>query len=213
MKEQWTKGLQWGAIAVLACLTWQTLRADVGYLAYFHDQAPYRLPCALHAATDAILLAALALQWTRWSRLGIFAVVVAELLTLGVSWGGYPMTHSTVAGLPFATQATMFAVSSSPLLGLLPLLVLEPEHPRLTTALALVGRWRDAARSLAGWRWILVAVGLYLVGSAVASTLAATLGDDDTRALIPWEIVESIAPCVVLFGLAALPRRRRLLAS
>jgi hypothetical protein len=212
MNEQWTKGLQWGALAALLCLTWQTLRADAGYLAYFHDQAPYRLACALHAATDAILLGALALQWTRWSRLAILAVIVADLLMIGISWRGYPMTHSTVTGLPFATQAAMFAVSSSPVLGLLPLLVLEPEHPRLTTALALVGRWRDAARSLTGWRWILVALGVYLLGSAVESGLAATLGDDDTRTLVLWEIVESIAPCVAFFGLAALPRRLRLLA-
>lgn len=37
-------------------------------------------------------------------------------------------------------------------LPVLPLVVLTPERPRLTAALALVGRWRDAARMLVGWR-------------------------------------------------------------
>ena len=37
---------------------------------------------------------------------------------------------------------------------LLPLAIMVPDRPRLTAALALLGRWRDVGRTLAGWRWI-----------------------------------------------------------
>jgi hypothetical protein len=43
---------------------------------------------------------------------------------------------------------------------------MQPEHPRYTAALVLVGRFRDAARTLTGWRWPLVAAGVVALNRA-----------------------------------------------
>lgn len=65
--------------------------------------------------------------------------------------------------MPLPWVLTFFLPMSLPLL---PLLVLDPERPRVTLALVAAGRWRDAAEQLAGWRWLSVAAALVLLNRA-----------------------------------------------
>jgi len=112
-------------------------------------KAPLFLPCLIPAIAWALTFA---LAWTRWSRVAVAFAVVAQIAAAVAMTARMDDLRVTLAAfMPLC-------------LPVLPLLILIPERPQLTVALALVGRWRDAARTLAGWRWPLVDVGVLLFG-------------------------------------------------
>ena len=146
-----------------------------------------------HVLPAAAWLAALALLWTRWARAGA-AVAIAVQVAAGVAEDSR-LYEYTLAWLPIV-------------LPVLPLVVMEPERPRLTVALALVGRWRDAGRALAGWRWGLVAAGTVLLARSGGRALHCWVYDSDwTLHFDPEAVFNAFIPQAVLFGIAALPRR------
>ena len=74
-----------------------------------------------------------------------------------------------------------------------------PERPRLTLALAVVGRWRDAARSLAGLRWIPVAAAVLLLNRTTWRVLAWPVDALGGGLFFdPWVILSVFAPLAVL---------------
>lgn len=178
MREQWIKGLQWGAVAWLGYILAHTLPVA---LKYGH-------PDELVMAGAWLLSASLLLAGSRWARLTLGAALLAQAVTgaaSAIQFANEPDVHFVLR---------YFLPMSLPLL---PLLWLGAERPRYTIALALVGRGRDAARTLAGCRWLLVAAGLVSLNRA------------------GWDLLEGfergftvpVLP-IVLFGLAALPRLR-----
>ena len=185
MKDQWKQGLQWGAVVWLA---WIAARCS---LAAYHG-APLIVAVAW--------LAALTLTWTRWSRVGVGAALLVQAaagLLRAASYGGE--MH-----IPWVL--TFFLPMSLPLL---PLLFMAPERPRLTLALAFVGRWGDAARSLAGFRWIAVALGVVLLNHTGWGALRwPEHALDGGLVFDPRVILTVFVPQAALFGLAALPTRR-----
>lgn len=185
MKDQWKQGLQWGA---LAWLGWVAVRSAVA---------------ASHGASTVVAvawLAALALTWTRWSRVGVGAALLVQAAA------GISRAASYEGEMHVPWMLTFFVPMSLPLL---PLLFIAPERPRLTLALAFVGRWRDAARSLAGFRWIAVAGGVLLLNRAAWRALGWRVDALDGELVFdPWAILTVFAPPAVLCVLAALPEKR-----
>jgi hypothetical protein len=185
MKDQWKQGLQWGAVVWLG---WVALRSTV---AAFHGWSPI---------LAFAWLAALALTWTRWSRAGVGAALFAQAAA------GIFRAASYEGEMHAPWMLTFFLPMSLPLL---PLLFMAPERPRLTLALACVGRWRDAARSLAGVRWIPVALGVVLLNHTAWRAMEQRVdGLDGGLVLDPWMLLTVFAPQAALFGMAALPGRR-----
>ena len=184
MKDQWKQGLQWGALAWLA---WVAIRSTVA---------------ASHGGSLIVAVAwltALALTWTRWSRVGVGAAILVQ------SAAGISHAASYTGEMHVPWVLTFFLPMSLPLL---PLLFMAPERPRFTLALAFVGRWRDAGRSLAGLRWIAVSIGLLLVNRAAWRALEWPVDAlDGGMVFDPWTILTVLAPPAVLCVLAALPQR------
>lgn len=149
MKEQWIKGAQWGAVAWLAYVTGSSLVMAFGLS---HDGA--YLPALLPAAA---WLATLALIGTRWSRAGVGIAILVQAVA------GTVQAHSYPGDLRLGWALTFWLPMSLPLI---PLLFASPASPRLTLALAVVGRWREALRQLTGFRWIAVATGIVLLNHA-----------------------------------------------
>lgn len=185
-KRQFKQGLQWGGLLWLAHL----VLASLAHLRAVH---PFVLPYLLPGAAWAL---ALALTWTRWSRLAVALAVSAQAgaaVAMTASMGELRVTLS--AFLPLC-------------LPVLPLLFMAPERPRLTIALALVGRWRDAARTLAGLRWPVVAVGILLLERTGWAALSTAWSSEDSLRIPGQGILLAFLPQAVLFGLAAVPRPR-----
>jgi hypothetical protein len=183
MKEQWIKGLQWGGLAWLA---WVALRSSV---AAFHG---WPLIVAV------VWFVGFTLAWTRWSRAAIAVAILAQ----AVAGTAQATTYAGEMHLPWAL--TFWLPMSLPLL---PLLVLKAEQPRQTVALAVLGRWQEALRSLSGWRWIAVAAGVVALNRAGWAALSWTVSSvDGAQRLAPESLLVACAPCALLFGLAALPR-------
>jgi hypothetical protein len=161
---------------------------------------------------------ALALLWTRWARLGVAIGMIAQVYA-GVVLGKPILGRAdmvmngamTQSYLDLAPLLTAFLPSCLPLV---PLLFMTPERPRYTAALALVGRWSDAARSLAGVRWMLVAVGVVAVHIALPEAVRWWTIDEEGRVCFWWTHVgAALAPCVALFGLAAIHQPRDRVAT
>lgn len=185
MKDQWKQGLQWGAMTWLAYVTAWSLTTAYRSAHY----GPY-LPHLIPAAT---WLAALALTWTRRSRAGV-AVAIAVQIAAGVT-EAMRFDDGT-----FAWLTLVFPV--------LPLVIMAPDRPRLTAALALMGRWRDAGKTLAGWRWIAVALGTLLLARSGERSLRCWEYDVSwTLHFAPGAILAAFIPQAFFFGIAALPRR------
>lgn len=91
-------------------------------------------------------------------------------------------------------------------LPLVPLLFMLPKRPVYTAALALVGRWSDAAREMEGFRWVLVAAGVIALRAGLPEAVRWWIIDENGRlAICGSNEASSMAPFVMLFGLAALP--------
>jgi hypothetical protein len=133
----------------------------------------------------AVWLAALALTWTRWSRVGVAVAMVVQAVAGTVDAAGYEGPMHVAWALTFWLPMN---------LPLIPLLFMEPDHPRLTLALLAAGRWRDAVARLMGFRWLIVAAGVVLLNRAGWSALDGL-----------WEYGWVLIPAL-LFTLAAIPR-------
>jgi hypothetical protein len=94
-------------------------------------------------------------------------------------------------------------------LPLLPLLFLAPERPRLTLAFAVVGRWRDADATIAGWSWVLVAAGLIALNRAGWNALEMHVWDpgmpESVLRFEPVRFAAAFSTVAVLLALAAIP--------
>jgi hypothetical protein len=185
-KRQFKQGLQWGGIVWLAHLVISSLK-------HLRAVNPFFLPYLIPGAAWAL---ALVLAWTRWSRIAVAVAMVAQ------AWGAVAMTANMDE---FGVTLSAFVPSCLPVL---PLLFMSPERPRLTIALALVGRWRDAARTLAGWRWPVIAIGVLLLERSAWTALSTAWSSEDSIRIPGQGILLAFVPQAVLFGLAALPRLR-----
>jgi hypothetical protein len=186
VKEQFRQGLQWGAVFGLA-------HNVVSSLWHFRAINPFFLPYLLPSAA---WLVAFALIWTRWSRVAVAVAVVAQTaaaIAITAHMGDVGVTMS--ACLPLC-------------LPVLPLLFMAPERPRLTVALALLGRWRDAAQTLVGWRWPIVALGVVLLERSGWASLSTAWNSEDRIRIPGQDILIAFAPQAALFALAVLPRMR-----
>ena len=185
-KLQFKQGLQWGGAAWLAYLA----ISSTGHLRAVN---PLFLPYLIPALAWPL---AFMLAWTRWARLALAVAVVAQVcaaVAMTAHMGDLRVTLS--AFMPLC-------------LPVLPLLFMGPERPRLTVALAVVGRWRDAARTLAGWRWLLVVVGVLLLERSGWAALSSTWSAEDWFRIPGQDILIAFSPQLLLFGVAALPRPR-----
>ena len=202
MKDQWKQGLQWGAVAWLA---WIAIKASLtawSCLPVLGDDLSRASWWILASPILAVVwLAALALTATRWSRAGIGVAIVVQAITGTLAATAYP------GDLHIPWALTFWLPMSLPLL---PLLFMAPERPRLTVALALVGRFRDAAHTLSGWRWPLVAIGVVALNRAAWDALSwSVYGVDGVQRLQLSAFVNAGVPCAILFGLAAIPQLPR----
>jgi hypothetical protein len=192
MRDQWSKGVQWGSVAWLVYVTGSSL-VRAFHPAHYGAYLPQLLPAAAW-------LAGLALTWTRWSRAGIRVAIVVQAVAGTVQATSYP------GDMPLAWALTFWLPMSLPLI---PLLFVIPDRPRLTFALVFVGRFRDALRQLAGWRWVAVAAGIVLLNHAAWSASRWDVyGVDGVLRFDPWAVLTAFLPQAVLFGLAAFPRVR-----
>lgn len=192
MKEQWIKGAQWGAIAWLVYVAGSSLATAL--------HSAYHGAYLLDLLPAAIWLAALALTWSRWSRAGVGAAIVLQALAGTAQASTYP------GDMRLGWALTFWLPMSLPLI---PLLFVDPDRPRLTVALAFVGRWRDAFQQLAGWRWIAVAAGIVLLNHAAwGASRCHVYGANGLLRFDPWAVVIAFLPPAILFGLATLPPAR-----
>jgi hypothetical protein len=161
---------------------------------HFRAITPFFLPYLLPSAAWFV---ALGLTWTRWSRVAVAVAVVAQ-------------TAAAVAITAHMGEVGITMSACMPLcLPVVPLLFMAPERPRLTVALALVGRWRDAAQTLAGWRWPLVALGVLMLERSGWASLSTAWNSEDRIRIPGQDILIAFAPQAALFALAVLPRMRR----
>ncbi len=207
MREQWSKGLQWGGVAWLAWVA----ASSVAHVVRYSSNGVYT-PFLLMAVGWTF---ALALTWTRWSTQGVAVGILIQI------YAGAILEAPIVQREDYMFRGVMTEsfLNLEPLLSsflprclpLVPLLILAPERPRYAAALALVGRFRDAARELSGVRWMLVAVGVLALPFAAPEALQWWGINVEGRVYFQWVgIAGALAPCAVLFGLAAVrvPRGR-----
>lgn len=202
MKDQWKQGLQWGAVAWLA---WIAMKASLTAWSCLPILGNALAPTSWWILASPLLavlwIAALALTWTRWSRAAVAAAVVVQAITATVDAATYP------GDLHIPWALTFWLPMSLPLL---PLLFMAPERPRLMVAFAFVGRFREAAATLAGWRWPLVAIGLVALNRAAWDALSwSAYGADGVQRLQLSAFISAGVPCALIFGLAALPQLPR----
>jgi hypothetical protein len=184
--KQFRQGFQWGGVIWLVHVVVSSVR-------HIRAVNPFFLPYLIPAAAWAL---ALALTWTRWSRIAVALAMVTQV------WAAVAMT----AGMH--ELGVTLSAFMPPCLPIVPLLFMVPEHPRLTAALALIGRFRDAAGTLAGWRWPLVAAGVLLLDRSGWAALSTSWSSEASIRIPGQDILIAFAPQIVLFGLAAIPRRR-----
>jgi len=174
----------------------------VEYQSGFADLAP----CVLHVAVAAGWVLALALfaAGSRWARPALGATLLGQVITGTLRAAGYPGEFHVAWALTFWLPMTF---------PLLPLLFMAPSLPRLTVALALVGRWRDACAKLAGWRWVLVAAGLVALNRAGWDALEMHVWDPAVSVSVlrfePLRVMSAFLPTALLWGLAALPKAQK----
>lgn len=202
MREQWKQGLQWGAVAAVAWWIAPYLTDPLYELTGAEEAHVFYQAIHVVVALSAFVL--IVLTWSRFSRAALLALVAIVL------WRGDNSALREPMGATFAIVRFVFWQHADAV-PLLPLLLFTPERPRLTVALALMGRWRDAARTLAGWRWLPVAVGIFFLDQ-LAHDLGQSFGgtsNDHLPAVVVWktgELLAAVAPFAALFGVAAIPR-------
>ncbi len=207
MKDQWKQGLQWGGVVWLA---WISATSIGSILRFAHHGVSLQM--VLPAIGWAL---ALALQWTRLSRLGIVLGIAAQVyagVVLGepiIARADYQMGDvMTESYLDLEPLLKSFLPACLPIL---PLLFMSPTRPRYVAALALVGRWHDTAREMTGLRWVLVAAGVLALPCIVPDALRWWAFDDNGH--VYFDVVRfaaKLSPSLVLLGLAAVrvPRVR-----
>ncbi len=130
MREQWKQGLQWGAAAVVA--RWLAPWIVYPFWRAMGETENWQLMRAIHIGASVPIFALFVVTWTRYSRIAVAALVVY------LAWQVEPdsSTFPSVLSLRviYAVRPYVEIVS------FLPLLFITPERPRLTVALALVGR-------------------------------------------------------------------------
>jgi hypothetical protein len=201
MKEQWKQGLQWGAVAWLA---WIAVRGAAPAYRCVQYQSGYidLATCVLHVAVAAGWVVAIALfaSGSRWGRAALGATIAGQIVSGTMRAAGYPGEFHVAWALTFWLPMT---------LPLLPLLFMAPSRPRLTLALALLGRWRDAYATLAGWNWVLVAAGLVALNRAGWDALEMHVWDPGVSVSVvrfePLRVMSAFAHAAALWGLAAIP--------
>ncbi len=208
MKEQWLKGIQWGSIAWLTWDAFATVNTNVHTIAQVHGRESHHVACAVYAVASIVAVVALALAWTRWSRLGAGVLIATEIVTVLIFYRGYPRPQLMIAGVPYVIELpwSIWVASLSRSLPLLPLVFMAPERPRVAVAMALLGRWRDAFCQLAGWRWIAVAGAVFCVGDAMNAAFASSF--EEARGLagfLPLSFIAELGPCALLLGVSAFP--------
>lgn len=208
MKDQWMKGLQWGAALWLAWIAASSI-VDVVDGLHFEIYAQTMIP-----AFGWTL--ALALQWTRWSRVGIAIGIGAHVYAaLAYDMPSIERVDTLIDGVRSQSYLDLTPLLTKLVpacLPVIPLLFLGPESPRRVAALALVGRWDETARDMAGIRWVLVAAGVLVLHTAFPEALRWWRISIDGRVHFNgWYIARQMVPCALLFGAAAFkpPLRRR----
>jgi hypothetical protein len=208
MKDQWIKGLQWGAALWLAWIAASSV-VDVVDGIHFEIYAQTMIP-----AFGWTL--ALALQWTRWSRLGTaFGIAAHVYAALAYDTPPIERVDTLIDGVrsqSYLDLMSLFTKFVPTCLPVIPLLFMAPARPRHVAALALVGRWEEAARELAGIRWVLVAAGVLVLHTAFPEALRWWRISIDGRVHFNgWYIARQLVVCALLFGAAAIrtPRGRR----
>lgn len=211
MKDQWLKGLSWGSLAAVALSAWQWLGGFALHpLLESKSYTAYHLVCVL----GTVALAALAARtWTPLSRAYVLLLIGAVLVQSSRMWAPHDVCEGTEAGTIEPFSLSMFLLLCASAFPMLPVLFVDPEHPRRTVTLAFVGRFRDAARTLTGGRWPLVALAVFFFNRTVTAALAAIYWDDGAIKFTLSEMLTALAPCAILLGLAALPRPRTLTKS
>jgi hypothetical protein len=183
MREQWKQGLQWGGVAWLAYIVAHAVP----------DAVTSGRGVDVALAGGWVLSAILLLTGARGARLALGCAILAQLVTGTMHAASYPGDMHVAWALTFWLPMT---------LPLVPLLIMTPERPRLTIALALVGRWRDAHATLAGWRWPLVAYVVVMTNRAVWDLLRH-VAQDQVSSFYRAPVFE-----LMLLVVAALPRER-----
>jgi len=207
MKEQWLKGLSWGSLAAVSLAAWQWLGGFVLHpLLESKSYRTYYLVCTLGMAAFFTLAA---LTWTPLSRAYVLLLIGVVLVQSAPMWAAHYVYEGTDAGRLEPFSPIMFVLLGAAALPMFPMLFVDPECPRLTVALAFVGRFRDAARTLTGWRWPLVALAVFYFDRTVSAAIGALYWDNGAVKFTTWDMLMALAPCVALCGLAALPRPRK----
>lgn len=204
MREQWKQGIQWGSAALVA--RWLAPWIVYPFWWATGESDDWRLMRAVNLAAAVPVCALLVVTWSRYSRLVPLAII---------AWVAWHVERQPLSEPTTISYAVVRSVAPyCEVVPFLPLLVLTPERPRLTVALALVGRWREAARSLAGWRWVIAAIAVFLLGDAM-SEIAPSFGGvvldgaSRTELIVSSDrLLAAFVPVLALFGIAAIPSRR-----
>jgi hypothetical protein len=207
MKEQWLKGLQWGSLAAVSLAAWQWLGGFILQPMRKSDSyTTYHLVCALGMVA---FFALAALTWSPLSRAYVLLLIGVVLVQSASMCAPHYVCDGAKAGTIEPFSPSLFVLQGAPALPMLPMLFVDPECPRLTVALAFVGRFRDAARMLAGWRWPLVGLGVFYFNRTVSAAAGAVYWDEGAIKVTTWDMLVALGPCAALFGVAALPRPRK----
>ncbi len=207
MKDQWKQGLQWGGVVWLGWIALSSIAFVLRY-AHYGFSAQSMIPAAAWSIAFGLL-------WTRWSRLGI-AIGIAAQVYAGVILGQPIVARSDyqmgdVMAESYLDLEPLLKSFLPACLPLVPLLFMAPTRPRYTAALALVGRWEDAAREMVGLRWTLVAAGVLALPGAAPEALRWWCIDESGRVFFDvMRVGAALAPSAILLGIAAvrLPRVR-----
>jgi hypothetical protein len=212
MKDQWIKGLQWGAALWLA---WTAASSIVDVVDGLHFE--------IYAQTMIPALGwtlALALRWTRWSRVGVAIGIAAHTYAaLAYDPPSIERVDTLIDGVRSQSYLDLMSLLTKLVpacLLVIPLLFMAPERPRRAAALALVGRWDEAARELLGIRWVLVAAGVLVLHNAFPEALRWWRISIDGRVHFNgWYIARQLVACALLFGAAAVktPLGRRVVSG
>ena len=209
MKEQWLRGLQWGSLAAVSLAAWQWLGGFILQpLLKSESYTTYHLVCALGMIAFSALAA---LTWSPLSRAYVLLLIGVVLVQSASMCAPHYVCDGADAGTIEPFSPRRFVLQGAPALPMLPVLFVDPEYPRLTVALAFVGRFRDAARRLAGWRWMLVGVAVFFFNRTVIAAAGAVSWDEGAIKFTTWGMLAALGPWASLLGLAALPRPRKVI--
>lgn len=201
MKEQWKQGLQWGSVVWLGWAFAHSILPAYHRIKY-QEGSSGLAACVLHVAVALGLLLALSLfaLGSRWARPALGVTILCQIVGGTLRAASYPGDMHLGWALTFWLPMT---------LPLLPLLFMAPERPRLTMAFAVVGRWRDAYATLAGWNWVLVAAGLIALNRAGWNALEMHVWDPGVPESVlrfePMRFAAAFSTVALLWGLSAIP--------